>query len=123
MNQWMDFFSEIQDYSNCKTVSGGDLYTWDTSKLDLENLVTSSVSRSNKIDFYIFRQKSCSSINCQKNLAKNYIFPLAKNPVFQLLDESTFRRECFSQEYVYPIGLRDRVGLQEGFRLQAGFGL
>ena len=58
MNQWMDFFSEILDYSNCKTVSGGDLYTWDTSKLDLENLVTSSVSRSNKIDFYIFFNKT-----------------------------------------------------------------
>ena len=58
-----------------------------------------------KMFFYIFRQKSCSSINCQKNLAKNYIFPLAKNPVFQLLDESTFRRESFSQEYVYPPGL------------------
>ena len=57
MNGWMDFFTEIQDYSNCKTVSGGDLYTWDTSKLVLENLVTSSVSRSNKINFYYYKTK------------------------------------------------------------------
>ena len=45
-------FSEMQDYSNCKTVAGGDLFSWDTAKLTLQDptdIVMKSVSCSSHI--------------------------------------------------------------------------
>ena len=42
-----DHLSEMQDYSNCKTVAGGDLFSWDTAKLTLQDptdIVIKSVS-------------------------------------------------------------------------------
>ena len=47
-------FSEMQDYSNCKTVAGGDLFSWDTAKLTLQDptdIVMKSVSYSSQIQF------------------------------------------------------------------------
>ena len=45
-------FLEMQDYSNCKTVAGGDLFSWDTAKLTLQDptdIVMKSVSYSSQI--------------------------------------------------------------------------
>ena len=46
------YLSEMQDYSNCKTVADGDLFSWDTAKLTLQDstdIVIKSVSYSSHI--------------------------------------------------------------------------